>query len=257
MQDIKKNDKNEMTPMAGTWSEVTISGKRADVYEPARPAGHGRGVVHLHGHGLKTLKDDEVFSAELERHGLRAVCPHGARSWWLDVVCPEFDERVTPLAFLREQLLPWIEQHWQLSPPQIGLMGLCMGGQGVLQLAYRSPSEFPVVAAICPVIDFHQWHGHAIPLTEMFESAEAARQQTAILQILPLHWPRHQLLLCDPDDAYFAGVERLAGKLSSSGVPYESDFETTGGGHCWEYCRTVAGRAVQHVADGLEAINAE
>ena len=67
----------------------------------------------------------------------------------------------------------------------MGLTGISMGGQGVLQLAYRHPRTFPVVAALAPAIDFHQWYGRGLPLDEMFDSREAARQATALLQIHP------------------------------------------------------------------------
>lgn len=242
-----------MTEIAGTWSQLDIAGKTADVYEPAAPAGHGRVVLHLHGHGLTTLKDNPVFSAELERHGLRAVCPHGQRSWWLDVVCREFDPEITPLRFLREQVVAYIGERWGTKPPAIGLTGISMGGQGALGLAYRFPREFPVVAAISPAVDFHNWHGQGLPLDEMFSSREAARQETATLRMNPLNWPRHQLLVCDPaDETWFEGAERLAMKLSSMGVPFESDFATTAGGHSWEYFNMMAPRVVGFVAERLE-----
>ena len=89
-----------------------------------------------------------------------------------------------------------------------------MGGQGALQLAYRYPREFPVVAAISPAIDFHHWYGQGLPLDEMFASREAARQATATLQIHPLGWPRHQLLVCDPEDVdWYEGVDRLVAEI--------------------------------------------
>jgi hypothetical protein len=235
------------------WSQVEIAGKTADVYEPRRPGDHGRTVLHLHGHGLTTLKDNAVWSAELERHGLRCVCPHGQRSWWLDVVCPEFDERLTPLGFLREHVVPWIADRWGTRPPRLGLSGISMGGQGALQLAYRYPREFPVVAVIAPAVDFQNWHGRGLPLDDMFATREAARQQTAILQVHPLNWPRHQFLVCDPADAeWFESAERLTMKLRSIGITFEADLETSAGGHTWDYFNTMAGRVIGFIAERLE-----
>ncbi len=242
-----------MTDIAGRWLETEIAGKTADVYEPAQPAEHGRVVLHLHGHGLETLKDNPVFSAELERHGLPCVCPHGKRSWWTDVICSEFDTEITPFQFLVDEVQPWIEARWGTKPPGIGLTGISMGGQGVLQLAYRRARLFPVVAAISPAVDFQNWHGRALPIDEMFANPEAARQQTVTLQLHPLDWPKHQLLVCDPTDAdWFEGVERLAGKLASSGIPFESDLETSAGGHTWDYFDSMAARAIAFVAEKLE-----
>lgn len=239
--------------MLGTWSQVSIAGKTADVYEPRVPASPARVVLHLHGHGLQTLKDNPAYSAELERHGLRAVCPHGQRSWWCDVLCREFDAHVTPVRFLLDAVVPYISHRWNVEPPAIGLTGISMGGQGALQLAFREPRRFPVAAAISPAIDFHNWHARGLPLDEMFRDREAARQHTVTLRLNPLHWPRHQLLVCDPaDEEWFEGVERLAMKLSSIGIPYESDFETTRGGHTWDYFNAMAGRVMGFVADRLD-----
>lgn len=242
-----------MPDIAGTWTQTTIAGKTADVYEPARPAEHGRVVLHLHGHGLTTLKDNPAFSTALERHGLRAVCPHGQRSWWTDRVCREFDPETTPLDFLLDRVVPWIAERWGTAPPGIGLTGISMGGQGVLQLAYRRPREFPVVAAISPAVDFHRWHGRGLPLDEMFADAEAARQATVVLQIHPLNWPRHQFVMCDPTDhEWIDGVERLLSKLSSIGIPFEQDLETSRGGHSWDYFDLQAERVIGFVAQGLD-----
>ncbi|MFQ5732587.1 MAG: alpha/beta hydrolase-fold protein [Planctomycetaceae bacterium] len=238
-----------------SWSSVTIAGKAADVYEPQSPEAGGRAVLHLHGHGLETLAGNAVFSAALERHGLRAICPHGQRSWWTDVVCPEFDTGLTPLQFLHAHVVPWIRDRWDVRPPGIGLTGISMGGQGALQLAYRHAREFPVVAAISPAVDFHQWHGRGLPLDEMFPSREAARQATVTLQVHPLDWPRHQLIVCDPDDVdWFEGVDRLSMKLASMGVMFERDLETRAGGHSWDYFNHMADRVVDFVAERLDKV---
>ena len=241
--------------MAGSWSQVEIGGKLADVFEPAASVVPQQAVLHLHGHGLTTLKDNPIFSAELNRHGLRAICPHGQRSWWLDVICDEFDRQQTPLQFVREMVIPYMRDRWNVAPPGIGLTGISMGGQGVLQLAYRFAREFPVVAAISPAVDFHNWHGQGLPLDEMFHTPEAARQQTATLQVVPLGWPQHQMIVCDPTDAdWFESSQRLTSKLFSSGIPFESDLETTAGGHSWDYFETMAPAVMAFVAERLARV---
>ena len=73
-----------------------------------------------------------------------------------------------------------------------------MGGQGALQLGYRYARQFPIVVAISPKVDFETWWGHDTSLDTLFSDREAARQRTAILQLHPLNYPKHQLLLCDP-----------------------------------------------------------
>lgn len=241
-----------MAPM-GTWSEIEIASKPADIYEPHQPSPESRVILFLHGHGQERLRDNVPFTQEFERHGLRVVCPQGKRSWWLDLVCQEFDSEITPLRYLRDAVVPFIQDRWQAAPPAIGLLGVSMGGQGVMQLAYREARRFPVVAAISPAIDFHRCWGQGLPLDQMFPSAEEARQETAILKIHPLNWPKHQMIVCDPRDPYwFESAERLTLKLHSSGVPFESNFQTTGGGHSWDYFNAMAPPVVQFLADRLE-----
>ena len=243
--------------MSGSWTQITIAGKNADVFEPGNDVTPRRGIIHFHGHGLETVKDNPAFTQEFVRHGFAVVCPHGQRSWWLDQICHEFDDALTPMQYLRDAIVPFFDQRWNLRPPHIGLMGISMGGQGALQFAYRYPREFPVVAAISPAVDFHIWHGRELPLDDMFADAEAARQQTATLQLHPMNWPRQQMLVCDPQDVeWFEGAERLGMKLYSSGIPFTSDFETTVNGHTWDYFNHMAERVVgylhEHVTNKLD-----
>jgi pimeloyl-ACP methyl ester carboxylesterase len=237
----------------GTWQQVDIAGKQADVFNPAERSAANFSVLFLHGHARITLKDNAVYTSHLERLGLDCVCPHGQRSWWGDRVCREFDPRVTPAAYIREQLLPWMHEHFESSPPAVALLGVSMGGQGALRLAYRHPEQFPIVAALAPAVDFQIWYGRGTPLDEIYPSAEAARQDTATLLLHPLHWPRHQLLTCDPRDAeWFEGTERLASKLYSAGIPFEKDLTTSHGGHSWEYFNYIAPRVMQFLYERLQ-----
>jgi len=239
--------------MHGSWTTTSIDGKAADIFTPDSPKA-GRAVIHLHGHGLTTLKDNEAFSKELNEQGLRVVCPYGQRSWWLPEICSEFDAGLTPFDYVRNNVVAWIGENWDVQTPNIALMGISMGGQGVIQLGYRCGSDFPILAAISPAVDFHDWWGQGLPLDEMFDSQELARQQTAILHLQPLNWPRSQLIVCDPADAdWINSSERLASKLYSSGIPFESDFETSNGGHSWDYFNVMAPRVVKFVADALDA----
>jgi pimeloyl-ACP methyl ester carboxylesterase len=235
-----------------TWSTIAIAGKTADVFQPTRPS---RGaVLFLHGYDGVTLRDNTAYTAVLERHGLACVCPHAPHCWWTDVVYTPFDSQQSPLEFLRGSVVEFIKQIWNIEPPRIAVMGVEMGGQGALQLAYRHARQFPVVAAVSPKVDFETWHGHGTSLDELFPDRESARQHTATLHIHPLDWPKHQLLLCDPADQYcIDGVQTLASKLYSSGIPFEKDFESTHGGYGWEYANAMAVRVIEFLARGLEA----
>lgn len=234
------------------WSSTTLDDHRVDIFDPQLDTPLNGLVLFLHGHGRVMLNENLVFSQLFKKYGLAAVCPDGQRSWWLDRICLEFSADISPQSWLVERLLPFIETRFQIQPPRIALLGVSMGGQGALQLSYRSARLFPVVAAISPAVDFFQLYGQGLPLDQMFADAEEARQETVVLNLHPLSWPRRQWFCCDPQDHdWFDGCTRLGMKLSSSGILHERDLETSAGGHSWEYFNHMAPQALQHIATGL------
>jgi hypothetical protein len=114
---------------------------------------------------------------------------------------------------------------------------------------------FPVVAAISPAIDYQirmQEGDETLPL--MYRDAEQARQDTALLHIHPLNWPRRQWFCCDPQDyRWHESADRLRMKLYSLGVPFECDLETIGGGHGWTYYERMAEPALRFIFKSLES----
>jgi S-formylglutathione hydrolase len=237
--------------MNGRWNRTELAGRVADEFTPAEPAAGT--VLFLHGYDLVTLKDNPAWSGEFARQRLRVVCPHGGPCWWTDVICPEFSTKTTPLRFLHEELVPVLKQ--ELPDAGLALLGIEMGGQGVLQLAYRFPRDYPVVAAVSPIVDFQNWYGHGLTLDTLFPDAEAARQETVVLKLHPLNWPRHQLLVCDPADAYCSGgTAMLASKLASTGIPFEQDFTTTQGGFGWDYWNRMAPAVVRFLAERMPSV---
>jgi S-formylglutathione hydrolase FrmB len=235
------------------WQSALVDGRNVETFVPADTVEPAGAVLFLHGHGGIRLADNLVFSRLFQQNGLIAVCPEGGRSWWLDVASPEFPEGVTPQRWLCDSVVPFIGSQFCITSPRIALLGVSMGGQGVLQLAYRHASQFPVVSAIAPAVDFQQLWGNGIPLDVMFTDAEQARQETVVLNLHPLSWPRHQFYCCDPADTdWFDGAARLGMKLSSSGVMHDRDLETSAGGHSWEYFNHMGPAAIQNIVQGLE-----
>lgn len=236
---------------SGTWQEVDIGGKPAAVFEPGRAVDTGA-VIFLHGHGEITLAGNAVYSRCLSQLGLRVICPSGKRAWWLDRISPEFDPGISPEQYIVSQIVPWMEAKWQVQPRQAALFGVSMGAQGALRIAYRHARQFPVVAALSPVIDYHLLVGQGLPLDQIYDSSEQARQETVTLQLNPLNWPKNQWIACDPADPQaFEGTVRLCSKLSSSGIPFDRDLETSGGGHSWEYFNRQAEKVTAWLADRL------
>lgn len=237
-----------------SWTELTVGGHPCDLFTPQQVNPHGFVVLYLHGVHLNRLVDKAPFVAEFERHGLPVVAPQTQRSWWTDRICEEFDRQLTAQQHILQNVLPFVAERFGSRPPQIGLLGTSMGAQGALRFAYKFPQYFPVVAAISPAIDYHLRIAEGDEtLGQMYRDTEAARQDTAILHVHPLNWPRHQFFCCDPADTrWWDSVDRLRMKLGSLGVPFECDLETTGGGHGFEYYNRMAGRAIGFLAERLE-----
>ncbi len=237
------------------WTEETIAGHPAEVFVPTERNQHGYVLLYLHGVHENRLSDKPVFVELLEKHGLPVVVPFTKRSWWTDKICAEFDPVLTAEKHVLHNVLPFIAERFDARPPQIGLFGTSMGGQGALRLAYKHPNSFPVVAAISPAIDFHKrYHegDETIPL--MYPNQEAARQDTALLHVRPLNWPRNQFFCCDPlDERWWDSCDRLKMKLGSSGVPCVCDLQTSGGGHGFEYYNRMAEKTVEFLVERLDA----
>ncbi len=239
------------------WTEARIAGHSCEVFEPEQPNPHGYAAIYLHGVHSNRLSDKPVFTAELERHGLPVVCPQTRRSWWTDKICPEFDARFSAERYLLDHVLPLIAERWGTKPPQIGIFGTSMGGQGALRFGFKHPGKFPVVAALAPAIDYHLRMRHPEeeddPLFEMYPNPETARQDTAILHVHPLNWPRNLWFCCDPTDMrWHESAERLRMKLVALGIPHQCDLETSGGGHGFEYYNRMAANAIAFMMNALD-----
>ena len=239
--------------MNGTWTTLEIVGKTAEIY--GLPGGKQPrfGVLHLHGVGLETLRDNPSFTRLFDNLGLACVCPHGQRSWWGDRVCREFDETLTPERHLIDNVLPFFAQRWGLRPRRIALQGISMGGQGALRLAFKRPDLFPVVAAIAPAIEYHELYGQGLLIDEMYDSKEQCRQDTAPLHVHPSQYPPHIFFCVDPDDGFwYRGSDRLHEKLSALGIAHEYDLTTQAGRHSWTYFNHMAERTERFIVAGLE-----
>ena len=241
--------------MSGGWERIDLGGKPADVYEPEahRPS---FGVLFLHPLREETLAGNAVYTGLLDELRLACVCPHAPRTWWTDRVLPSFDPAVSAERHLLDAVLPYFAARWGFAPPAVGLLGVSAGGQGALRLAFRHPRTFPIVAAVAPLLDHHDWYGSGTSLDELYDSKEQCRQDSALLHIHPSHFPPHLFFCVDPADAlWFRGNDRLHDKLAALGVPHECDLTTSGGGHTWDYFNRMADRAVRFVEGGLREMS--
>jgi S-formylglutathione hydrolase FrmB len=244
-----------MPDLIGNWNEIDLAGHTCRVFEPANPTPHRFVVVYLHCSGSAPIGRYPAFVDQFERYGLRVIEPVSGLSWWTDRIWPEFDPHISAEDYVMKQVVPHVAECWDARPPQLALLGISMGGQGALRMAYKYPDVFPTVAAIAPAIDFQKRidEGVDMGLEQMYRDAEEARQDTALLHIHPLNWPRNQFFCCAPsDERWHDSAERLRMKLSSLGVPFECDLETDNGGHSHEYFCHMAERSVGFLAERLE-----
>jgi S-formylglutathione hydrolase len=237
--------------MQGTWTTILIADTPADVYEPASQPRPRLAVLYLHDLDGQTLRDRTSFTRPFDELGLGCVCPHGGLSWWVDRPCSAFDPHITPERYLLDAAVPWFAERWGVEPRGLGLLGIGMGGQGALRLAFKHPRQFAVVAGIASAIDYYELYGRGTPLDELYDSKEQCRQDSAPLHVHPSDYPPHIFFAVDPDDAWYRGNDRLHEKLSALGIAHEIDFATRAGGHSWTYFDAVADRAVRFIHAGL------
>jgi pimeloyl-ACP methyl ester carboxylesterase len=239
--------------MRGTWTQAVVAGKKVDLYDPPGPGKPRLAILFLHGVGLETLIGNDVFTGLFADLNLACASAHGQRAWWTDRICSEFDPEITGEQHLLKNVLPFMRQRWLLPDRGVGLMGVSMGGQGALRVAFKHPEQFPVVAGIAPALDYHEWYGHGYSMDEMYDSKEQCRQDTAIMHVPPYGYPPHIFFCVDPDDSdWCRGNDRLHEKLTALGIPHTCDLTTRAGGHSWDYYNALADRAVRFVHAGLE-----
>ncbi len=238
--------------MNGTWSDAFIAGKKADIYDPAGEKPRF-GILFLHPVGLETLRGNDVYTRLFDELNLACVCPHGQVCWWVDRICPDFDADKSPERHLLEDVIPFFAEKWQLASRSIGLLGISMGGQGVLRLAFKHPKLFPAVAAIASAIDYHERYCQGSPHDQIYDSKEQCRHDTALMHVPPNHAPPHIFFCIDPDDIeWYRGNDRLHEKLNALGVEHTADLETEAGGHSWDYFDHMAEPAIRFLYEGLD-----
>jgi S-formylglutathione hydrolase len=234
------------------WNHFDIAGKPADVFDP--PSAPPRSaVIYLDTDARESLTDRPVFTQLLDKLRLGCVCAQAPHCWWSDRVCVEFDPAITAERYVLDRVAPFAQARWNLAPRALGILGIGVGGQGALRLAFKHPDFFPAVAAIAPAIDHYELYGRGSALDDMYASKEQCRQDSATMHVHPSHQPPHIFFCVDPDDRqWFRGCDRLHEKLGALGVAHDADLTTRAGGHSWDYFNHMAPPALRFLAAGLE-----
>jgi S-formylglutathione hydrolase FrmB len=248
------------------WTTIDLGGHACEVHAPPDPAA-GRAVVYLHGVRERWLQEMATLRDLVEAARLPVIAPRTGRSWWIDRIVPAFDPAITPERFVVGPVVAEVARRFGVRPPGIAVLGTSMGGQAALRLAYRHPRVFPVAAAIAPAIDFHlamreiddRPDGRFYDtLWEIYGDVERARQDTAILHVHPLNWPRQQFFASDPADLHWHdGAARLHSKLTALGIPHTARLEPRvaagADAHGPAYYELAAADALRFITDALDA----
>lgn len=244
------------SPAAATWTRCEINGQLLEAFlpepDPNRPPG---AIVHLRDRDDQPPSQQRPWRQAIEASPVPVVSLAGGTTWWLDRIVPRFDARISPEAFIRGPLTDWLRDRFGLPAAAIAVVGQGSGGQGALRLAYRYPASFPVAAAVLPTIDFHRTMESGEPgsdtLWELFGDVEVARQQTAILHVHPLNWPRHQAFWAHAGDLLASdGADRLHSKLIALGIFHEAELAGLVDAAAW--LEAAAAGAIRFAVERLE-----
>jgi hypothetical protein len=223
------------------------------------PAGPVAGVVILltDADGLTPLTDP-MWAAAFDRHALAAVAPISADLWWTDRLA-EGETGPSAEAFVLDTILPLAREHHDVP---VAIAGVGAGGHGALRMAYKRARELPVVAAWRPAVDSYALLSRGLPppaeidaeavrnLAVRYRDAEQCRQDSAVLHIHPLGWPKRQWFGCPIGDPWWDGADRLRMKLTALGVPHECDLDAPA---TKANDPAIADRVVSWIAEALAA----
>lgn len=213
----------------GQWETNEVAGPAVRFWLPTKRTGP---FALLYLHDVDSKPFEEVPGARLlmEKLNWPIICPQAGASWWLDRIVADFDATMSPREWLLERVVPWAMQQFTIPPRGLALLGIGMGGQGVLQLAFTHGQQYPVVVSLQAAISFDQLYGQGTCLDQCFTSPEHARQYTAGMMVDPRQAAKSLAIIAHSNDPlWYRGNDRLREKLVAVGVPAIVGVPPSGG----------------------------
>ena len=242
------------------WTCYSVAGHSCELFTPTTVSEPGRTILYFHDLQERSPQNLPALRKAFESAGLPVLAPHIGRTWCLQQKLNRFDNTLSAEDYILGPILDECHRIAGATSGGVGLLGCEMGGQAALRLAYRHPDKFPIAAAIAPAIDFHlgMRHGHDWAdgelfdtLWEIFDEPEQARQETAILHVHPLNWPRHQWLVSNCNDArWHDGSVRLSSKLIALGIPHTAILDDN---HTEDVVSDFVDDAIKFITKSLDA----
>lgn len=192
-------------------------------------------VYILHGYSgypERTIKEDipSLLTLSQEMQTLFVLPDGNYDSWYID--SPLTNSKYE--TFIAEELVAYIDQHYNTDISKTAIMGWSMGGHGALYIGARHQSIFEAIGSICGGIDFTSYGlDYGIPKI-LGENNESWVNYTADSQIIRLKNSKQKILIsCGIDDDLINQNRDLHQKLISLNIPHI--YEERSGEHNAEY----------------------
>ncbi len=175
-----------------------------------------------------------------DRYNTIIVCPDGLYdSWYLN--SPVVTENQYE-SFFTEDLIPLLEDNYNINHDSIFITGLSMGGHGALYLFSKMPGYFTNAGSLSGLLDLRGWETHygisrVLGLTKNKEKSKVLFNYSVISGIDTLMYVKRPILIS-------CGTEDLFYKLNTEFVDYCNlkniaiEFLESSGGHNADYWRS-------------------
>lgn len=179
-------------------------------------------VYILHGYSgypKRTLTQDIPALLKLSKEmKMIFVLPDGNfDSWYVDSEIQNSKYET----FVANELLNYVQSHYNSDQSKTAIMGWSMGGHGALYIGARHQKTFKAIVSLCGVMDFTPFgNDYGVPKT-LGDNPENWKNYTVMSQIEKLKNSSQKILIsCGTEDPLIAQNRQLHLKLISLNIPH-------------------------------------